>query len=173
MRSKQHFGQVRMPVPGMACTPYITRSEKRTARKDKKLSEFLLAYSKPSRAQRKHYELLTGRKARKPLTKKEREAWAKKAFAQIKGRGLGELEMFTICDLFEEWWEGQWKYVMEGGQWVAKRQKKGERHRRAGKNWKKALPVINENREEKKRTEPDRFIKSFGSSSYSQARRKS
>jgi hypothetical protein len=62
---------------GKGSAPYVTRSEKRKARKDKKLWEFLLAYSKPSRAQREHYEFLTGRKAQKPLTKKEREAWVR------------------------------------------------------------------------------------------------
>jgi hypothetical protein len=96
------------------------------------------------------------------------KALAKKAMSIIKGRGLGELEMFCIHDEFDEWWNGQWKYVRKDGQWVAKRQKKGEKHRRARKGWRKALPVIKKNREEA----TDRYIKSFGSSSYSQARRK-
>jgi len=105
----------------------VTRHWKeRRARGEENLFKFLLAYSKPSRAQRKQYEALTGRKAPKPLTEKEREAWAQKAFAQIKGRGLGEMEMITICDLLEEWW--------------AKEKKK-----RAKKNWKKALEAIGQN----------------------------
>jgi hypothetical protein len=108
MKAKQHSGVRRMPVPSKVCAPYITRSEKRKDRAEKKLFKFLLAYSKPSRAERKQYELVTGRKAPKPLTEKEREAWAKKAFAQIKGRGLGELEMFIITDLYEEWLPAGW-----------------------------------------------------------------
>ena len=93
-----------MAVPGKVCSRYVTRSEKRKARAEKKLFRFLLAYSKPSPEERRHYEFLTGRKAPKPLTEKEREAWAKKKMAQIKGRGLPTLEMFMFCDLFEEWW---------------------------------------------------------------------
>ena len=92
-----------MKVPGKVCSRQVTRSEKRKDRAEKKLFRFLLAYSKPSRAKRKHYEFITGRKAPK-LTEKEREAWVKKAFAQITGRGLGELEMITITALLEEWW---------------------------------------------------------------------
>jgi hypothetical protein len=117
-----------MKVPGKVCARYVTRSEKRKARKDKKLFEFLMAYTKPSRAERKHYEFVTGRKAPKPLTEKEREAWAKKAFAQIKGRGLGELEMFTICDLLEEWWAE-------------------EKKKRAKENWGKALETIEQKKD--------------------------
>jgi hypothetical protein len=149
MKAKQHFGVRRMPVPGKVCAEYITRSEKRNARKDKKLWEFLL------------------------YRYKRDKGLAKKAMSIIKGRGLGELEMFIIADEFDEWWNGKWKYVMEDGEWVVKRQKKGERHHRKKRPWKKALSVINENRKEAKRTETDRFIKSFGSSSYSKARGKS
>jgi hypothetical protein len=111
-----------MPVPGKKCAEAVTRHWKgRPKRGLEKLLEFLRAYSKPSRAERKHYERVTGRKAPK-LTEKEREAWVKKAFAQITGRGLGELEMIIITALLEEWW--------------AK-----EKRKRAGatKNWKKAL----------------------------------
>jgi len=117
-----------MPVPGKKCMPYIT-GEKRIARAYKKLFEFLVY-----------------RYARD-------ESLAKKAFTQIKGRGLGELEMFIIADEYKEWWEGQWKYVKEDGQWVAKRQKKGERHRRAGKNWKKANKVKEDKAELKRQLE--------------------
>jgi hypothetical protein len=168
MRAKQHSRVRRMPVPGKVCLPYVTGHRQLPGKTGKKT--WLHKHSKkkfrPKRADKKLFEFLM-------YFYGGNESLAKKAMAQIKGRGLGELAMFIIADEFDEWWKGEWKYVNEGGQWVAKRQKKGERHRRAGKNWKKALPVINENREEKKRTEPDRFIKSFGPSSYSQARRKS
>jgi len=146
-KAKQHFGVRRSPVPGKVCFPYVTghrrlpgkktwlhkdsKKKFRPKREEKKLLEFLRAYAKSSPKQRKQYEFLTGRKAGKPLTEKEREAWAKKALAQITGRGLGELEMFIIADLFEEWWKGQAKYVKEGGEWIEKRQK-GEKHRRGG-----------------------------------------
>jgi hypothetical protein len=144
-----------MRVPGKKCSESVTRHWKgKRARGLGKLLEFLMVYSKPSAAERKHYELVTGRKAPKPLPEKEREAWAKKSFAQITGRGLGELEMITITSLLEEW----------------SAKKKNKQKKRA---WAKALSVIDENRKEAKRTEPDRFIKSFGSSSYSQSRRKS
>jgi hypothetical protein len=162
MKGKGHFGVRRMPVPGKVCMPYVTghrqvlgktgkktwvhahsKKKFRPKRAEKTLHEFLLAYAKPSGAKRKEYEFLTGRKAGKPLTEKECEAWAKKALAQIKGRGLGTLEMFIRADLFEEWWKGQAKYVNEGGQWIEKRQK-GEKHRRAGRNWKKAQATIKE-----------------------------
>jgi len=67
-----------MKVPGKVCSRYVTRHWKeRSVRADKKLFEFLMAYSNPSCAERKQYEFVTGRKAPKPLTKKEREAWAK------------------------------------------------------------------------------------------------
>jgi hypothetical protein len=143
-----------MKVPGKVCSRQVTRSEKRKARAEKKLFKFLLAYAKPSRAERKQYEFVTGRKAPKPLTEKEREAWAKKSLAQIKGRGLGELEMITLTGLFEEWWA---KEKNDQKNWA----------------WAKALPVINENRKEAKRIEKDRFLKSFNPSSYSKHRRKS
>jgi hypothetical protein len=144
-----------MKVPGKKCSEVVTRHWKgRRKRGLEKLLEFLLAYSKPSPAERKHYEFVTGRKAPKPLTEKEREAWAKKAFAQITGRGLGELEMITITSLLEEW--------------SAK-----EKNNQKSRAWEKALSVIDENRREAKRTETDRFLKTFGSSSYSQYRRKS
>jgi hypothetical protein len=92
-----------MKVLGKVCWRQVTRSEKRKDRAEEKLFKFLMAYSKPSRGERKQYEFVTDRKAPKPLTEKEREAWAKKAFAQITGRGMGELEMITITSLFEEW----------------------------------------------------------------------
>jgi hypothetical protein len=160
----------RQQLPGRKT--WLHKDSKKTfrpKREEKQLLEFLRDYAKSSPEQRKQYEFLTGRKAPKPLTKKEREAWAKKALAQIKGRGLGTSEMFMFADLFDEWWYGQWK--------IAKKEKrlvrgKGEKHRRTRKGWRKALPVIKKNREEKKRTETDRYIESFGSSSYSQARRK-
>jgi hypothetical protein len=91
------------PVPGKVSARYITRSEKRTARADQKLFEFLLYF-------------YAGK-----------ESPAKKAFALIKGRGLGTLEMFVIADQFEEWWES-------------------EKHRRAGKNSKKAVRAKAEKR---------------------------
>jgi hypothetical protein len=150
MKAKQHFGVRRMPVPGKVCSRQVTRSEKRKARAEKKLFKFLLAYSKPSRAERKHYEFVTGRKAPKPLTMKERKAWAKKAFAQITGRGLGELEMIIFTGLFEEWWER-------------------EKNNQKKSAWAKALPVIEKNRKEA----PERYLKSFRPSSYSVYRGKS
>jgi hypothetical protein len=144
-----------MKVPGKKCSQSVTRHWKSHRKRGlEKLLEFLMAYSKPSRAERKHYELVTGCKAPKPLTEKEREAWAKKAFAQITGRGLGELEMITITSLLEDWVANE----------------KSNQKKRA---WEKALSVIEKNRKEAKRTETDRFIKSFGSSSYSQYRGKS
>jgi hypothetical protein len=153
-------------VPGKICFPYVTGHRQlagktgklkswlhketkrpfRPKREEKKLREFLLTYAKPSRAKREHYEFVTGRKAPKPLTKKEREAWAKKALAQIKGRGLPDMQMFIFADEFDEWWNGQEKYVMEGGKWSEKREK-GEKHRRAKRNLRKA----NNSLEEKKR----------------------
>jgi hypothetical protein len=140
----------KVKVPGKKCARYVTRSEKRKARAEKKLFKWLLAYSKPSRAERKQYELVTGRKAPKPLTEKQREAWAKKAFAQITGRGLGELEMITNTDQFEEWF--------------AK-----EKNKQKNRAWGKALAVIDKNHKEA----TERFLKSFGSSSCSKYRRKS
>jgi len=139
-----------MKVAGKVCSRQVTRSEKRKARAEKKLFKFLLAYAKPSRAERKQYEFVTGRKAPKPLTEKEREAWAKKSLAQIKGRGLGELEMITLTGLFEEWWAKE----------------KNDQKKRAGE---KGRSVIEKNRKEA----TARFLKSFGSSSYSKHRRKS
>jgi len=85
------------------------------------------------------------------------ESLAKKAFAQIKGRGLGTLEMITTADEFDEWWNGQWKYVKKDGQWVAKRQKKGEKHRRAGKNSEKAV----RSKAEKRQTREDDGIATY------------
>jgi hypothetical protein len=133
MKAKQHSGVRRMPVPGKKCARYITRSEKRNRDAEKKLRQFLCDFYGD-------------------------ETLAKKAFAQIKGRGLGELEMFIITDSFEEWLPAGWPEAKK---------------KRARLNWKKALSEINENRQEKKRTETDHFLKSFGPSSYSQARRKS
>ena len=49
------------------------------------------------------------------------EKQVKKAMSLIMGRGLGELEMFAITDLFEEWWA------------LEKRKRAG-----ATENWKKA-----------------------------------
>jgi hypothetical protein len=102
--------RIHYPVPGKVCARYITRSVKRKARADKKLSEFLLY----------HY--------------KGDQGLAKKAMSIIKGPGLGTLEMIVVADEFDEWWNGQWK--------VKKRRLvrlKGEKHRRAGKNSKKAV----------------------------------
>lgn len=160
-----------MPVPGKVCFPYVTghrrlpgkktwlhkdsKKEFRPKREAKKLWQFLLAYAKPSRAQRKQYEFLTGRKAPKPLVKKEREAWAEEVFAQITAHGLGELEMFIIADLFEEWWKGQAEYIKEGGEWIEKRQK-GEKHRSAGRNWKKARATIEQKAQLRKDREKER-----------------
>jgi hypothetical protein len=141
-------------VPGKKCLRQVTRPEKRKDRAEKKLKKFLRVHSKPTRAQRKQYELVTGRKAPKPLTKKEREAWAEKAFAQIKGHrkgdGLGELEMIMITSLREEWFAKE----------------KNDQKKLA---WAKALPVIEKNRKEA----TARFLKSFGPSSYAHYRRKS
>jgi hypothetical protein len=110
-------------VPGKVCFRQVMRGEKRKDRAEEKLKKCLRAYSEPSRAQRKQYELVTGRKAPKPLTKKECEAWVEKVFAQIKGRGLGELEMITITGLLEE------RFAKE----------KNDQQNRA---WKKALKTI-------------------------------
>jgi hypothetical protein len=115
-------------VPGKVCLRQVTRGEKRKDRAEEKLRKFLRAYCKPSPAERKQYELVTGRKAPKPLTKKECEAWAKKAFAQIKGRGLGELEMITITSLREE------SFAKE----------KNDQQKRA---WKKASETIEQNKD--------------------------
>jgi hypothetical protein len=119
-------------VPGKVCLRQVTRGEKRKDRAEEKLFKFLLAYSKPSRAQSKQYELVTGRKPPKPLTEKEREAWAKKAFAQIKGRGLSELEMITITSLREEWFAKEFA------------KEKNDQQKRA---WKKALETIEQNKD--------------------------
>jgi hypothetical protein len=64
------------------------------------------------------------------------------------------LEMITITSLLEDW--------------VA-----NEKSNQKNRAWEKALSVIEKNRKEAKRTETDRFLKSFGSSSYSQHRIKS
>jgi hypothetical protein len=98
MKAKQHFGVRRMPVPGKLCWRYVTRHFRSAAVARTELREFLMdLYARD-------------------------EKQVKKAMSLITGRGLGELEMFTLCDLFEEWW--------------AK-----EKRKRAGatKNWKKAL----------------------------------
>ena len=162
-----------MPVRPKICVPYITghrqnlpekktwlhrdsKKEFRPKRAEKRLREFLLAYAQGSRAEREHYEFVTRCKAPKPLTKKECEAWAKKEFARITGRGLGEAAMFIYADLFEEWWKGEWTYVKEDGQWVEKRQKKGEKHQRAGKGWKKARATIEEKAQLRKQLERER-----------------
>ena len=104
------------------------RGEKRKDRAEEKLKKFLRAYSEPSPAQRKQYERLTGRKAPKPLTKKERERWVKKVFAQITGRGLHEPEMITITSLREEWFP----------------KAKHDQQKRA---WEKALETIEQNKD--------------------------
>jgi hypothetical protein len=94
-----------MKVPGKKCSRYVTRHWKeRRARANERLFEFL-------------FDFYAGN-----------EALAKKAFAQINGRGLGELEMFTICDLIEEWW--------------AK-----EKPKRAKQNWEKALKKIEQQKD--------------------------
>jgi hypothetical protein len=125
--------RIHYPVSGKVCFDYITRSEKRKARADKKLFEFLMYFYARN------------------------ESLAKKAMARIKGRGLGTLETITIADEFDEWWKGQWKYVNENGLWVAKRQKKGEKHRRAGKNSKKAV----RSKAEKRHTRDDAAVAAY------------
>jgi hypothetical protein len=94
-----------MKVPGKVCSRYVTRHWKeRRIRADEKLFEFLFSFYAGN------------------------ESLAKKAFVQIKGRGLGELEMFIICDLLEEWWAA-------------------EKPKRAKQNWGKALKTIARNKD--------------------------
>ena len=81
------------------------------------------------------------------------EAAAKKAMSEMRRKGFGELAMCIFVAEFEEW-------------------RARKRKDSATENWKKALPMIKKTREEKKRTEPDRFSKSFPPSSYSEYRRK-
>jgi len=88
--------RIHYPVPGKICARYITRSEKRKARAYRKLFEFLMYFYARN------------------------ESLAKKAMAQIKGRGLGTLELISLADEFDQWW-------------------KGEKHRRSSKNSKKAV----------------------------------
>jgi hypothetical protein len=106
--------RIHFPVPGKVCARYVTRSEKRTARAEEKLFQFLMYF-------------YAGK-----------ESLAKKAFAQIKRRGLGTLEMLVIADEFDEWW-------------------KGEKRRRAGENSKKAL----ESKAEKSRTRDDDAVATY------------
>src|SRR5215472_5940270 len=115
-RDRKHFGVRRSPVSGKVCWRYITRHVRSAAFARTRLREFLM-------------DRYAGD-----------EKQVKKAMSLITGPGLGEWEMFTTADKFDEWWNGQWTYVKKGGRWVLKRQKKGEKHKRAGatKNWEKA-----------------------------------
>ena len=90
-------------VSGKICLRYLTRHwKKHPARGKEKLRQFLLACCNLSRAEREQFEFFTRlRAAPKTLTEKEREAWAKKALAQITGRGLGSLQLLMISDLFD------------------------------------------------------------------------
>jgi hypothetical protein len=80
MRPKQHSGVRRTPVPGKLCWRYITRQFRSAAQARIRLRQFLLYLYRGDQKQ------------------------AEKAFALITGRGLGELEMFMLHDLLEEWW---------------------------------------------------------------------
>jgi hypothetical protein len=163
-----------MKVPGKVGFPYVTGHRKggnkkfRSKRVEKNFKDFLLAVYR-GEVQMKGYHI-------EPAPAGEAEGYAKKALAQIKRR-LGELEICCIADEYDEWWRGQFKIDREKKRLV---RAKGEKHRRTRKPWAKALSVIDENRkkakrnrEEAKRTETDRYIKSFGPSSYAQYRRKS
>jgi hypothetical protein len=156
-KPKQHFGVRRSPVPGKVCLPYVTghrqlvgkngilktwihkdtKGKFRPKRAEKKLWEFFLAVYR-GKHQTKGYHI-------DPAPPGKAEAYAKKAMSIIKGPGLGEWEMFWVADEFEEWWKGEVKkYVKElkeGGKWIEWKEirEKGEKHRRAGKNWKKGL----------------------------------
>jgi len=98
-------------VPGKVCFPYVTghrqqlptkktwlhkdsKKKFRRKRAEKKLYEFWLAVYR-GKVQTKGYHI-------DPAPLGKAEAYAKKAVSLIKGRGLGELEMFCVADEFEE-----------------------------------------------------------------------
>jgi hypothetical protein len=163
MRAKQHSGVRRSPVPGKVCFPYVTghrqlngkktwlhkhsKKEFRPKRAGEKLLEFFVAVYR-GKVQMKGYHI-------DPAPPGHAEAYAKKAVSMIKGRGLGDLEMFCVADEFDEWWEGEAKYVKEGGEWIEKKQK-GEKHRRARKGWRKAQATIEEKAQLRKQLEKER-----------------
>jgi hypothetical protein len=170
MKPKQHFGVRRSPVPGKVCFPYVT-GHRQLAGKTGKLKSWLHKDSKnkfrPKRAEKKLLEFLVAVYRGKHQTKGyhidpappgKTEAYAKKAMSIIKGPGLGTLEMFCIADEFDEFWNGQTNYVKEGGKWSEKREK-GEKHRRAGKNWKKALKSEHSREDAELTRNIDDFIK--------------
>jgi len=60
--------------------------------------------------------------------------------------------MFTICDLLDEWWNGKWKFKKRRLVRL-----KGERHRRARKNLKKANKAKSEKAKLKRQREKQRM----------------
>jgi hypothetical protein len=122
-------------VSGKRCLEYLTRHwEKHPKRGKEKLRQFLLACFKLSRAESEEFEFFTRLKVPEPRTEKEREGWAKKTIAQIKCRGLDSLQLLMVSDVFDEWWNGEWK--------IDKRRfvrLKGEIHRRAKQNSQKGV----------------------------------
>jgi hypothetical protein len=56
----------------------------------------------------------------------------------ITGRGLGELEMFTLCDLFEEWWARK----NANAQAQQKTGKKHSKQNRSGTSKTKKIPGV-------------------------------
>jgi hypothetical protein len=128
-------------VPGKVCFPYVTGHRKggnkkfRPKRVKKNFFDFLLAVYR-GKVQMKGYHI-------EPAPAGEAEAYAKKAMSLIKGRGrgLGEMEISCIADEYDEWWRGQFKIDREKKRLV---RAKGEKHRRARKNWRKALATIEE-----------------------------
>ena len=150
MKPKQHAGVRRSPVPGKICLPYVTGHRQQQPGKTGKLKSWIHEDTKkkfrPKRAEKKLYEFLLdvyrGKHSTKgwiyPAPPGEAEAYAKKTFSLITRGCIGTWDMCHLADEFEEWWKGQAKYVKEDGKWSEKREK-GEKHRRAGKNWKKAL----------------------------------
>jgi hypothetical protein len=148
-----------MPVPGKICFPYVTghrrkRGEKKFRSGDKKFRR--------KRAENKFFEFLVavyrGKVRMKgylfdPAPPGKAEAYAKKAMSVIKGRGLGELEMFCIADEFDEWWNGQWKIDKEKKRLV---RGKGQKHRRTHKGWRKALTTIEKKVQRRKQLEKER-----------------
>jgi hypothetical protein len=129
MKAKQHFGVRRTPVPGKVCFPYVTGHRRLPGKTGKKM--WLHKHSKkkfrPKRAEKRLYEFFLavyrGKVQMKgyhidPAPPGKAEAYAKKAMSLIKGRGLGELEMFCVSDEFDEWWRGDWKIDKEKKQLV-------------------------------------------------------